>query len=210
VSTQDKRADIHNVAVELLDFTMPTVLTGALSGILGLVFYLIPGTPRILEALGIDSTGFSSTMGQIGTRVTEWQAIIGGDTFNTILLWFGAGGLIYVLGWAVMVISVDIYNDIVVSSSFIHPRSFHQSNYWFAILTRSLLRVSAFTIFVSLLARTLTDVEPTLSRAVQKVWDSQNASLIIFGGVVIILAVAFIVHVLVVLARMVSLRKRLL
>lgn len=62
--------------------------------------------------------------------------------------WFIIGTLAYFLIWFVTNIVIDIRNDIAISVAFIHPRSFHQSNYWTAVAIRSTLRTLAGIAFV--------------------------------------------------------------
>ncbi len=38
---------------------------------------------------------------------------------------------------------IDLRNDLEISSSFVHPKSFHQSDYWVAIASRAVLRGAA-------------------------------------------------------------------
>lgn len=58
-------------------------------------------------------------------------------------LWFIIGTVVYMLSWSLVTIIVDISNDIRISSSFAHPKSFHRSEYWLAIGSRTILRGSA-------------------------------------------------------------------
>lgn len=58
-------------------------------------------------------------------------------------LWFIIGTVVYIIAWSIITVIHDINRDITVSSSFVHPKSFHQSNYWFAILMRGLLRFTS-------------------------------------------------------------------
>lgn len=62
--------------------------------------------------------------------------------------WFIIGTLAYSLIWFVTNVCIDIRNDIAISVAFIHPRSFHQSNYWSAVAIRSILRVLAGLTFI--------------------------------------------------------------
>lgn len=57
--------------------------------------------------------------------------------------WFLIGTVTYIVAWAVITMIIDISNDIRVSSSFVHPKSFHKSDYWASILSRAILRASA-------------------------------------------------------------------
>ncbi len=68
---------------------------------------------------------------------------------TTSLAWFAIGSFLYLAIWALVVIAIDFYNDGVTSSNiFIHPRSFHQSSYWVAVLGRKLLQIASVVIFL--------------------------------------------------------------
>lgn len=54
--------------------------------------------------------------------------------------WFLVGTALYFVIWFCISLAIDIYNDIVISAAFIHPRSFHQSQYWAAIVGRTIVR----------------------------------------------------------------------
>lgn len=63
--------------------------------------------------------------------------------------WFIVGGVAYALVWSAVTLYIDLHNDIEVSESFMHPRSFSKSDYWLSIGARVLLRgVAAITLVV--------------------------------------------------------------
>ena len=118
-----------------------------------LVFYLV----ALLAMLGL--AGYRvAVQGQIGQ---DSQSLIDGlgaaketlfgffnmtDSWGRLFLfgfWFLIGTVTYVIAWSLITMLIDISNDIKVSSSFVHPKSFHQSDYWVSILSRVILRVAA-------------------------------------------------------------------
>lgn len=68
---------------------------------------------------------------------------------GTFIVWALFGLIVYCLIWILTVIFVDARNNIVISEAFIHPDSFHKSNYWSALLMRRVLYF--FIMFGSLL-----------------------------------------------------------
>lgn len=118
-----------------------------------LVFYLL----AIAVMLGL--AGYRvAVQGQIGE---DSQSLIDGlgaaketmfGFFNTtdawgrfflFGLWFFIGTITYIIAWSVITMLIDISNDIKVSSSFVHPKSFHKSDFWLSILSRAVLRTAA-------------------------------------------------------------------
>jgi hypothetical protein len=68
---------------------------------------------------------------------------IGGNKLLLFGFWFLIGAVVYMLLWFLANIAIDTYNDIVISAVFVHPESFHQSQYWMAIGARFVLRAAA-------------------------------------------------------------------
>jgi hypothetical protein len=64
----------------------------------------------------------------------------------TLFFWGTVGLLLYTLLWSLFVMFVDVRSDIVVSEYFVHPRSFHKSNFWLATLSRRIVLVTAYLI----------------------------------------------------------------
>jgi hypothetical protein len=87
------------------------------------------------------------------------------DNFSNWLFWLVAGASVYVIGWAISVAIIDGYNDLVQSKYYIHPRSFHNSTFWAAIVGRLLLRTAAVIGIVGLLHFTFTHFIPTILSA---------------------------------------------
>ncbi len=76
----------------------------------------------------------------------------------TLLVWMIIGLIVFSLSWALIVILMDIRNDFVVSEYFVHPNSFHKSNYWFAVMSRAILTVTVYAViflYVFLLLRSV-------------------------------------------------------
>lgn len=118
-----------------------------------LVFYILV----IVSMLGL--AGYRvAVQGQIGEdsqnlietfnagKETLFGFFNGADSWGRIFLfglWFLIGTITYIVAWSIITMLIDISNDIKVSNSFVHPNSFHKSDYWLSIMSRGLLRASA-------------------------------------------------------------------
>lgn len=105
-----------------------------------LAFYHV----AIQGKIGADSRDLISTLSD--SREAFLSFLSQDDSWGRFFLfglWFIIGTVVYIIAWAIITLIHDINRDIRVSSSFVHPKSFHQSNYWFAILMRGLLRLTS-------------------------------------------------------------------
>lgn len=132
----------HSTLRTLWRFLRPEVeeliaYTIAVVGMFGLALYHVAVQGRI----GTDSQGLISSLGDSGSQFLDF---LGQDPswgrFFLFGLWFVIGTVVYFMAWALITLIVDISRDITVSSTFVHPKSFHQSSYWSAIVARGILR----------------------------------------------------------------------
>lgn len=116
------------------------VYVSAIIVLLGIAFYQV----AVQGQIGIDSQGVVSMLD--ASRETFLSFLSQDDSWGRFFLfgvWFIIGTVVYMLAWATITIIADLRRDIKVSSSFVHPQSFHQSNYWHAILLRGTLRLAS-------------------------------------------------------------------
>lgn len=119
---------------ELIAYTL------AIISLFGIAFYHV----AVQGNIGADSQSLITTLSE--SRETFLGFLSQDDSWGRFFLfgvWFIIGTVVYILSWALITFIVDVNRDITVSSSFVHPKSFHQSNYWFAILMRALLRTTS-------------------------------------------------------------------
>jgi hypothetical protein len=91
--------------------------------------------------IGSDSLDITASLHNAITTTTQYMSQGSGwAKFFLFGFWFIVGGIVYAIAWAIITIVVDIRNDIRISSTFIHPRSFHQSDFWLSVVARTLLR----------------------------------------------------------------------
>ena len=112
----------------------------AIVTMLGLAGYRV----AIQGQIGEDSQGLIETF-TVG-RETLFGFFNSTDSWGRVFLfglWFIIGTLTYIIAWSAITLLIDISNDLKVSNSFVHPKSFHQSDYWVSILSRAVLRTAA-------------------------------------------------------------------
>lgn len=112
----------------------------AIISMFGIAFYHV----AVQGTIGADSQSLITTLSN--SRETFLAFLSQDDSWGRFFLfgvWFIIGTIVYIISWAVITLIADINRDITVSSSFVHPQSFHQSNYWFAIVMRAILRTAS-------------------------------------------------------------------
>lgn len=93
---------------------------------------------------GLDGQDMTSAISNAVRTVTDFfSSGSGWAHFFLFGFWFIVGSIAYFAAWFGINVAVDFYNDIVISSAFVHPRSFSRSNYWLSIASRVVLRVTA-------------------------------------------------------------------
>jgi hypothetical protein len=120
-----------------------------------------------------------------------------GDFFNTPLVtnivtlffWGLVGLILYSLLWSLFVMFMDISSDIVVSQYFVHPRSFHKSNFLLAALSRRVIVITAYLvigIYILLLLGSLPIIYNSIRMLFIQGWDGLAAttlsSVLAFGS----------------------------
>jgi hypothetical protein len=94
--------------------------------------------------IGADSQDIIAAVQQGVTSTADYLSSGSGwARFFLFGFWFVIGAIAYFVVWFLINIAIDLYNDIVISAAFIHPRAFHQSEYWASIAARVTLRVLA-------------------------------------------------------------------
>lgn len=111
----------------------------ALSSMIGYALYQV----AVNGAIGADSQSLITSLGAIKDSFLAFLSQndqLG--TYFLFALWFLIGSVVYMLVWALVTILVDMSRDIRVAKSFVHPNSFHQSEYWFSVAGRTTIRVA--------------------------------------------------------------------
>jgi len=120
----------------VLDFLSPTKAAAIFYPVASMFVILLAKLDSILKSFSTESS-IGEMLSKIISKTNDYTTISGS------LLWFLVGALIYLLLWAAAVIIIDGYNNILVSTAFMHPQSFHQSEFWIATAGRWLIRLAS-------------------------------------------------------------------
>ncbi len=101
----------------------------------------LSATDSSFEVIKLVGDVLRVTFDGISAITSEHRALV-------FLLWFAVGSIVYIIIWLLANIAIDLYNDIIISSAFVHPKSFKQSSFWGAIASRVVLRIAATVILV--------------------------------------------------------------
>lgn len=132
------------------------------------------------------------------------------NPISNALLWFALGSILYLLFWTIIVSIVDGYNDIIVSTRFMHPRSFHQSDYWTAIAGRALVRIAGFGLFLVLFLWGISGFLSSIYNRAYTSWSADSIVLIAAQIVIVFILVSLVLHGMTVGLRIGLLKLRIL
>jgi hypothetical protein len=197
---------MHETSLKkLLIFLSPTRTETILFAFAGIMLILAAKTANFFNGLtsriGAEEE-IKRVWGSFSDRMAEYSDISGA------LLWFLAGAALYLIVWLIVVIAIDWYNDILVSTSFVHPKSFHQSEYWVAIAGRFMIRVAAAVIFLVLMAIIFGTFIEYGYEVASEAW--KNDILTMIGSFSLIVLMSFaVLYSATLLLRLVFLRRRL-
>lgn len=120
--------------------------------------------------------------------------------------WFVIGTVTYVVAWSVITMMIDLRNDLEVSSSFVHPKSFHQSDYWTAIASRVVLRASAGISLLAYGSFWVAGFAPVWTASIQSLFARGVTSERIIDSITALIGVALTLHIAAILLRLTLLR----
>jgi hypothetical protein len=153
VNDYDRTGHIVHDLLHFLKLTWTEIVSFVLEGLLILI------TSGLVVAF--EKNGFQDT---VDTMFKFWSDIDYLYDLNSIwnnvsavAFWALIGAVLYILIWSLVVIIVDSYNNLLISTRFVHPDSFHQSSYWAAIMARSLMRVVGAGVLLVVFMWLLTD-----------------------------------------------------
>lgn len=157
--------------------------------------------------IGTDSQGLITTL---GSTWDTWLSFFNQDDkwgrFFLFGLWFFIGTVVYILSWALVTILIDINRDIKVSSSFVHPQSFHQSDYWTAILARFTLRITAGIALIFYASFWFAALAPVWLNSIEAVSANGFTKPNIIDAIAAVVGVAITLHIGAILLRIMLLR----
>ena len=176
-----------------------------LAALIGIAVYRV----AVDGSIGSDSSDVISSIQQ--TKGTFFAFINQNEGLGRVFLfgfWFLVGTITYIISWSFISSFINFSRNIDVSNRYVHPKLFHQSNYWVAIIGRSLVRVSAgiallfFCIFVItiLVPNWLVSIQSLFSEG----WNMGYVSNFIFT----IIMIAVCLHIATILFRYALMRHR--
>lgn len=96
------------------------------------------------------------------------QSFQGGESsalLTTIVFW-SIAGLAFAVGvWFLINIFIDMYNNVAISVSFTHNKSFSQSDYWLTFVFRILFQVLVFLVLIVMAIVFIKNIYPFLLEA---------------------------------------------
>jgi len=110
-----------------------------LGSMLGFALYQV----AVKGSIGDDSQSLITSIS--GVKDTFLEFLSQNDQLGTYFLfglWFLIGAVVYMLLWTLATILIDMQRDIRVSSSFVHPQSWHKSDYWLSVAGRATIRLA--------------------------------------------------------------------
>jgi hypothetical protein len=122
--------------------------------------------------------------------------------------WFMIGTLAYFIVWFVCNIFIDVRNNIAISVAFIHPQSFHQSDYWGSLVLKTVLRCMAAIALIFYGLYWLKIIAPLALRAIESTLISSSILGIIVNATLFLTITWFSLHLATLLVRIALLRYR--
>lgn len=135
-----------------------------------------------------------------------FNATDGWGRFFLFGFWFFIGTTTYIIAWSIITMLVDLSNDIKVSSSFVHPKSFHQSDYWLSILSRIILRTAAGITLVFYGVFWILGFAPVWIISIQALFSRGTSAGHISDFISALIGVAFTLHIGAILLRLMLLK----
>lgn len=191
-------------------FVSPTVYEAIIYVLLSVVLLLLGAHKTLTTDLGaaqnagsnlqLTPSDFTSIL-----QAQNWTAVV-----STVFFWGMVGLMLALVGWAMINTVIDLYNTYVVSTNFMHPRYFQQSDWWGDYLLHMAVRVvtgSIIIIYVFLLTRF---IYPMWLDLFQNILGHANNAAVWLLAMLAVLGFAISMHILVVFFRIWALRARLI
>lgn len=184
-------------AEELIFYTLAIITLSSIA------FYQVAVQGRI----GVESQDLIASFGT--AKETLDGFFNGEDVLGRFFLfgfWFIIGTLTYIISWSLITLAVDTYNDIRVSKAFVHPRSFHQSDFWVSIMGRAILRVTSGVALTFYGVFWLIAFAPVWLNSIASAISRGISSETVIDLVAALAGVAFTLHIGAILLRLMLLR----
>lgn len=80
----------------------------------------------------------------------------------TVMFWAFFGSIVYIFLWMAINFAIDLKNNLKISHSFVHPKSFHQSELWTSYILKIVFRIASLLLLILGSAYWLTTFMPTV------------------------------------------------
>jgi hypothetical protein len=135
-----------------------------------------------------------------------FNATDGWGKFFLFGFWFFIGTITYIIAWSMITMLIDFSNDIKISSSFVHPKSFHKSDYWLSILSRFVLRSTAGITLVFYGVFWVVGFAPVWMQSFQALFARGTSAGHISDFITALIGMVFTLHIAAILLRLMLLR----
>jgi hypothetical protein len=180
-----------------------------------LIFYVIAvlifGITAFYQVVISNSTSQTEDISEVFTIITEKLQFItnGDDTAAKIFtfgLWFIIGTFVYALACFMVSFASGAFRDVEVSSSFIHPSSFHKSDFWLTIISRAIIRVGAAVSLLFYTAVWCTVLAPVWLASFKSVFIDGLELETLVSLIIAIVGIGLSLHIGAILLRLILLR----
>jgi hypothetical protein len=194
----------HSLAIRIWRFIKPS-LEECIGYVLAIGVLAGIGAYQLAAqgSIGVDTKGIiNAASDAVSAAAAYLSSGSGWAQFFLFGFWFIIGAIAYFAAWFAINLIVDLYNDLVISAAFVHPRSFHQSDFWAAIVVRVLLRVVSGIALTFYIFFWLWIFAPLWIHVFEKFFSAPLAIQNIIDATSAIIGVAITLHIAVVLLRL--------
>jgi hypothetical protein len=171
--------------------------------LLGIAGYRV----AIQGEIGSDSQDLIASFQHAKELLYEFfNAADGWGKFFLFGFWFCIGTVTYIIAWSIITMLVDLSNNIKISSSFVHPKSFHKSDYWLSIVSRLVLRATAGIALVFYGVFWILGFAPVWMDSFQALFARGSSTVHISDFITALIGVALTLHIAAILLRLMLLR----
>jgi hypothetical protein len=171
--------------------------------LLGIAGYRV----AIQGEIGSDSQDLIASFQHAKELLYEFfNAADGWGKFFLFGFWFCIGTVTYIIAWSIITMLVDLSNNIKISSSFVHPKSFHKSDYWLSIVSRLVLRTTAGIALVFYGVFWILGFAPVWMDSFQALFARGSSAVHISDFITALIGVALTLHIAAILLRLMLLR----
>lgn len=196
-----------------MDLLKPSFIEIVVLGILSLVVIIIGAYDQLANWFFLVPDVQNEVESAFSERFDEFLILVDEFSFTAIvvsgLIWSVIGAFAFAVLWVVINVLADLKNNLKVSASFVHPKSFHQSTFWGAYVYRLLFKSSIVILLVAGGALWITKFLPAMFTAIQLIVSDTQVLSRIIGIIAVWIIILASLHMFVVFLRLLLGRSRL-